>query len=91
MLEERPMPTSRKNWVTVQQTAAEMDTTSSEICRLLSIGRLKGSKQKTEGRPGKAQWLVDPKSIAKEKKSHPERWRRAKGEKSYYAERMNYS
>jgi len=84
------MPTPRKDWITVQQTAAEMDTTSSEICRLLSIGRLKGSKQKTPGRPGKAQWLVDPKSIAKERRQHPERWRKVRGEKDYSAERLFY-
>jgi len=72
------MPNPRKNWITVQQTAAALDTTSAEICRLLSIGRLVGSKQKTTGRPGRAQWLVDPRSIAREKKKHPERWSKSK-------------
>lgn len=72
------MGKNRKNWITVQQTAADMDTTSAEVCRLLSIGRLNGTKQKTPGRPGKAQWLVDPKSIAKEKRTHPERWNPSK-------------
>jgi hypothetical protein len=55
------------HWVTVQETAVAMDSTSAEICRLLSIGRLTGIKRKQPGRPGKAQWLVDPKSITKEK------------------------
>ena len=70
------MLTPRKNWITVQKAAAELDTTSAEVCRLLSIGRLTGSKQKTPGRPGKMQWLVDPQSIAKEKRKHPERWQK---------------
>jgi hypothetical protein len=55
------------NWLTAQQTAVVMNTTSAEICRLLSLGRLSGSKQKQPGRPGNGQWLIDPKSIAKEK------------------------
>ena len=76
------MPTPRKNWITVQQTAAALDTTSAEICRLLSIGRLVGSKQKTPGRPGKAQWLVDPDSISREKKKHPQRWRKSQNQKN---------
>jgi hypothetical protein len=45
-----------------------MNTTSAEVCRLLSIGRLSGSKQKQSGRPGNGQWLIDPKSIAREKR-----------------------
>jgi hypothetical protein len=60
------MPARRTRWLTAQQTAAEMNTTSAEVCRLLSIGRLTGSKQKQPQRPGKAQWLIDPKSIAAE-------------------------
>src|SRR4029077_19436087 len=60
------MPSNHKRWLTAQQTALELDSTSAEICRLLSIGRLSGSKQKQPGRPGKAQWLVNPKSIGKE-------------------------
>jgi hypothetical protein len=56
------------NWLTAQQTAVEMNTTSAEICRLLSLGRLSGSKEKQPGRPGNGQWLIDPKSIAKEKR-----------------------
>jgi len=60
------MPSLRHHWLTVQQTAFELDSTSAEICRLLSIGRLSGSKQKQPGRPGKAQWLVDPRSIHRE-------------------------
>jgi len=60
------MPSNHKRWLTAQQTALELNSTSAEICRLLSIGRLSGSKQKQPGRPGKAQWLVNPKSIGKE-------------------------
>jgi hypothetical protein len=62
------MPKPRTNWLTAQQTAVAMNTTSAEVCRLLSLGRLVGSKQKQPGRPGNGQWLIDPKSIAKEKR-----------------------
>jgi hypothetical protein len=62
------MPKARTNWLTAQQAAVAMNTTSAEVCRLLSLGRLVGSKQKQPGRPGNGQWLIDPKSIAKEKR-----------------------
>jgi hypothetical protein len=62
------MPARNERWLTAQETAALMNTTSAEVCRLLSIGRLSGSKQKQPKRPGKAQWLIDPKSIAAEKR-----------------------
>ncbi len=62
------MSARNDRWLTAQETAALMDTTSAEVCRLLSIGRLSGSKQKQPKRPGKAQWLIDPKSIAAEKR-----------------------
>jgi hypothetical protein len=62
------MPRNLTNWLTAQQTAVVMNTTSAEICRLLSLGRLSGAKQKQPGRPGNGQWLIDPKSIAKEKR-----------------------
>jgi hypothetical protein len=54
-------------WLTAQETAAFLDSTSAEICRLLKIGRLSGVKKKQPGRAGKAQWLVNPKSITREK------------------------
>src|SRR5882724_11873350 len=38
-----------------------------ENCRLLKVGRLSGVKKKQPGRAGKAQWLVNPKSIEREK------------------------
>lgn len=60
------MPSNHSRWLTAQQTALELDSTSAEICRLISIGRLSGSKEKQPGRPGRAQWLVNPKSIGKE-------------------------
>jgi hypothetical protein len=62
------MPKRLTHWLTAQQTAVAMNTTSAEVCRLLSLGRLSGSKQKQPGRPGNGQWLIDPKSIAKEKR-----------------------
>ena len=62
------MSARNERWLTAQEAAALMNTTSAEVCRLLSIGRLVGSKQKQAKRPGKAQWLVDPKSIAAEKR-----------------------
>jgi hypothetical protein len=68
------MPKRLTHWLTAQQTAVAMNTTSAEVCRLLSLGRLSGSKQKQPGRPGNGQWLIDPKSIAKEKRrlaTHP--------------------
>jgi hypothetical protein len=60
------MPANHNHWLTAQQTAVELNATSAEICRLISIGRLTGSKEKQPGRPGKAQWLVSPASVRKE-------------------------
>ena len=57
-----------KKWLTAQQTSIDLDTTSAEVCRLLSIGRLSGVKLKQPGRAGKAQWLVNPVSVAKERR-----------------------
>jgi len=62
------MPARNDRWLTAQEAAALMNTTSAEVCRLLSIGRLSGTKQKQAKRPGKAQWLIDPKSITAEKR-----------------------
>ena len=62
------MPKLDPRWLTAQETAALLDSTSAEICRLLKIGRLTGVKRKQPGRAGKSQWLVNPKSIAREKK-----------------------
>jgi len=62
------MPKSGPRWLTAQETAAILDSTSAEVCRLLKIGRLAGIKQKQPGRAGKAQWLVNPQSIATEQK-----------------------
>lgn len=62
------MPARNNPWLTAQEAAVLMNTTSAEVCRLLSIGRLAGSKQKHPKRPGKAQWLIDPKSITAEKR-----------------------
>jgi hypothetical protein len=62
------MPARQDRWLTTQQTALELNTTSAEVCRLLSLGRLSGEKQKQPGRPGNGQWLIDPKTIAEEKR-----------------------
>jgi hypothetical protein len=62
------MGVRQERWISAQMAAGILDLTSAEVCRLLSIGRLSGTKQKAEGRPGKAQWLVNPHSIAKEKR-----------------------
>jgi hypothetical protein len=67
----------RTRWLSVQETAAILCTTSAEVCRLISLGRLTGLKRKVPGRPGKAQWSIDPRSIAGEKKRNPKRWREA--------------
>ena len=62
------MRTRRKPWLTVQLTAMSLDTTSSEVHRLLNLGRLLGTKQMLPGGSGKEQWLIDPKSITREKR-----------------------
>lgn len=62
------MPAPPRGWLTAQQTAAELQSTSADVCRLLSLGRLTGVKRKQPGRAGTAQWLVNPKSVAKEKR-----------------------
>ena len=67
------MSIRRKPWLTVQLTAMSLDTTSSEVHRLLNVGRLAGTKQKLPGRSGKEQWLVDPKSITREKRYRSQR------------------
>lgn len=62
------MPKPDPRWLTAQETAVILDSTSAEVCRLLKLGRLAGVKRKQPGRAGKAQWLVNPQSIVKEKK-----------------------
>lgn len=62
------MPNANPRWLTAQEAAVILDSTSADICRLLKIGRLRGVKRKQPGRAGKAQWLVNPKSIEKEKR-----------------------
>jgi hypothetical protein len=62
------MPKPDPRWLTAQETAAILDSTSAEVCRLLKLGRLTGVKRKQPGRAGKAQWLVNPQSIVVEKK-----------------------
>ena len=62
------MPARPTRWLTTQETAAIPDTTSAEVCRMLSLGRLSGTKEKDPLRGGTAQWLVNRRSIPKEKK-----------------------
>jgi hypothetical protein len=78
------MGARQERWISAQMAAGILDSTSAEVCRLLSIGRLTGTKQKTAGRPGKAQWLVNPTSITKEKRyraKHEAALRRRNGAK----------
>ena len=63
-----PMPNRHARWLTAQETAAMLHTTSADVCRLLKLGRLTGAKRKQPGRAGKAQWLVNPISIDREKR-----------------------
>ncbi len=72
------MPARQDRWLTAQQAALEMNTTSAEVCLLLSLGRLSGAKQKQPGRPGNRQWLIDPQSIAEEKRRTAKRTHTAK-------------
>jgi hypothetical protein len=69
------MPARQDRWLTAQQTALELNTTSAEVCRLISLGRLSGEKQKQPGRPGNGQWLINPKSITEEKRRTAKRVR----------------
>ena len=61
------MPKRTPRWLTAQEAAALLDSTSAQICDLLRLGRLSGIKKKQPGRAGKEQWLVNPRSIAREK------------------------
>jgi hypothetical protein len=62
------MSSPHSRWLTAQQTAVLLNTTSAEVCRLISVGRLSGKKHKQPGRPGIAQWFVNPVSIKRETK-----------------------
>ncbi len=55
-------------WLSAQIAAAILGSTSAEVCRLISLGRLSAIKRKQPGRPGKAQWLINPESVAQEKR-----------------------
>ena len=63
-----PMPKRNPRWLTAQEAAALLDSTSAQVCDLLRLGRLSGIKKKQPGRAGKAQWLVNPRSITHERK-----------------------
>jgi hypothetical protein len=56
------MHANGNRWLTAQETAAQLDTTSSEVCRLLSIGRLSGIKQKDPRAPANHSgwWTPNP-------------------------------
>ena len=62
------MSARHRTWLSAQAVAAILDTTSAEVCRLVSIGRLSGIKRRQPGRPGTGQWLINPKSIPKEQR-----------------------
>ena len=66
------MPKRNPRWLTAQEAAALLNSTSAQVCDLLRLGRLRGIKKKQPGRSGKAQWLVNPRSIAREKQRHAE-------------------
>ena len=63
----------QSRWLSVRETATELDSTGAEICRLLNLGRLSGVKEKHPGLPGGEQWLVDPRSITREKRYRAKR------------------
>lgn len=67
------MAPSRARWFTAQEAAAILNLTSAEVCTLLAVGRLSGKKMKQPGRAGRAQWLVEPRSVKKEKKKRDAR------------------
>ena len=67
------MNTRNGRWVSAQVAAGILDITSAEVCRLLSLGRLEGTKFKQPGRAGKAQWLVNPMTIEKERRLRAKR------------------
>jgi hypothetical protein len=53
------MHSNGTRWLTAQQTAIQLDTTSSEVCRLISLGRLSGTKQKDPvGPANRSGWLT---------------------------------
>jgi hypothetical protein len=60
-------------WPTAQLAASRLNLTSAEVCRLVAIGRLSGIKLKQPGRAGKAQWLVNPRTIKQEQLRQKER------------------
>ncbi len=62
-------------WLSAQIAAAILGSTSAEVCRLISLGRLSAIKRKQAGRPGKAQWLINPRSVAEEKRRSSKRTR----------------
>ena len=48
------MSARNERWLTAQETAALMNTTSAEVCRLLSIGRLVWLEAKASQAPGQS-------------------------------------
>jgi len=67
------MTNSHMSWPSSQLAASNLNITSAEVCRLISIGRLSGVKVKQPGRAGKAQWLVNPNSIKQEQRHQKDR------------------
>jgi hypothetical protein len=60
-------------WLSAQEAAGILDTTSGEVCRLLALGRLSGKKLKESGSPGTGQWRINPKSVEKERRHKAQR------------------
>jgi|GEM_PF-1337079 len=60
-------------WLSAQEAAGILDTTSGEVCRLLALGRLAGKKLKESGSPGTGQWRIKPKSVEKERRHKAQR------------------
>jgi hypothetical protein len=60
-------------WLSAQEVAGILDTTSGEVCRLLALGRLSGKKLKEPDSPGTGQWRINPKSVEKEHRHKAQR------------------
>jgi hypothetical protein len=60
-------------WISAQEAAGILDTTSGEVCRLLALGRLSGKKLKKPRSPGTGQWRINPKSVEKERRHKAQR------------------
>lgn len=60
-------------WLSAQEAAGILDTTSGEVCRLLALGRLSGKKLTEPGGPGTGRWRINPQSVEKERRHKAQR------------------